>query len=182
MKKHNLAITVVAIALALGVWFFGARDAIAHEHREVGEYELSFGWQVEPAFAGVPNGIEVEIHDADGNPVEGAEGSLRVRVRIGPASRALTLSPAWNEPGRYVAALTPTRAGDYAFDFTGRIGTTTLRETFTSADGSFSTVEPASDTLFPDEEIDNLSLQRQIDALTEQIEALQEQVDLLSEE
>ncbi len=181
MKKHTRAVAALALTLALGVWFFGVRDALAHEHRAVGDYELSFGWQVEPAFAGAPNGIEVEIHDANGDPVDGAESTLRVRVRFGPASRSLTLRPAWNEPGRYIAAITPTRPGDYTFDFTGKIGTTTVRESFTSADGSFSTIEPASDTLFPDEKIDNLTLQRQIDALLEQVEALREQVEELSQ-
>jgi len=180
MSKRLWAITGTALILTLAfVALFTAR-AEAHEHREVGPYEIVFGWQVEPAFAGVFNGPELTITDAEtGDPVEGAEETLRLRVRFGPANKVLTLSPAWGEPGHYVAPLTPTRAGDYAFELTGKIGATTIRETFTSADGEFSSIEPVSDHLFPDSEADLTSLQRQIDALTEQVEALQEAVEAL---
>ena len=183
MSKKILAMASAALVLTVAFFAFFAPIAEAHEHREVGPYEITFGWQVEPAFSGVFNGPEINITNVEtGDPVEGAESTLRLRVRFGPESKMLALQPAWQEPGHYVAALTPTRAGDYVFELTGKIGDTTVRETFTSADGDFSSIEPASDILFPDSEADLVSLQQQIDALTEQIEALQETVDELSSE
>ena len=60
------------------------------------------------------------------------------------------------------------------FHLTGKIGDTTVVETFTSADGKFGTVEPASDILFPDSKLDAGTLQTQIDALKTQITTLQQ--------
>ena len=149
----------------------------------MGAYEINFGWQVEPAYSGVFNGPEITIVDKNTEePVVGAEETLTLTVSFGSESKELTLEPAWNEPGRYVAFLTPTRPGDYEFAITGSISMTTalsetaVSEIFTSADGDFSTIEPAADILFPDTEADTLSLQRQIDALTKELEALKAEV------
>ena len=131
MKKLHFIVTAVALAAvaALVVWF--GRPVSAHEGREVGDgkYEITFGWQVEPAYAGVYNGPEVFIHthgatEEDEKPVIGAEKTLKLKVMFGNQSKELELKPAWQDPGHYVAQLTPTRPGDYSFQLTGTLNGT----------------------------------------------------------
>jgi hypothetical protein len=165
---------VAAVAALLFGWLaWHAPQARAHEDSEVGDYELHFGWQLEPAYVGVYNGIELTIHNhATEENVEGAEKTLKLKVTFGNQSKELKLEPVADEPGRYVAALTPTRAGDYKFVFTGKIEDVTVNKTFDSADGEFSTIEPASDILFPDTKLDLAAMQTQIDALKAEVEKL----------
>jgi hypothetical protein len=184
MKKRIL-ISLFTILILLAI----AAPAPAHEHRPIGPYEITFGWRVEPALVGQFNGPEILIvempqegeHDEEaeegehheGTPVIGAEETLQLEVSFGDASRILALRPVFNEPGRYTADLIPTRPGDYTFHLTGTIGDTEIDETFTSADGMFSTIEPANDVFFPDEKMVSISdLQAQIDELRAMIEAL----------
>ena len=168
MKQRFLLFVVVVLALTLAV-----TPAAAHEGREVGEYVIVFGWRVEPAFAGQVNGPEfwVTHHDTD-EPVERLEESLQLMIHFGDQSKMLTVYPVWNEPGHYTADLLPTRPGDYSFHMFGMIGDTEVDEMFTSADGEFSTIEPATDIMFPVPEDDLAALQAQIDELRAQIEAL----------
>lgn len=145
----------------------------AHEGREVGDYVLTFGWRVEPAYAGVYNGPEIFIEDHEsGTPFEGAEQTLQLEVMFGDQTKVLALYPVRGEPGNYTADLIPTRPGDYAFRVTGTLGDVEVDEVFTSADGEFSPVEPSSDILFP-EVPDSAALQAQIDELRALIEAMQ---------
>jgi hypothetical protein len=157
----------------------------AHEHREVGDYELTFGWRVEPAVVGVLNGPELfiapagESHEDEGEEetasLEELEVSLEVEVIFGPASRTFSLEPAFGEPGHFVADLIPTRPGDYVFHITGTIGDLEIDETFDSAEGMFSSVEPASDIQFPEPDPAASELMAQIEALEARIEALEAQ-------
>lgn len=190
MKKHagKIILAVLALFIVGGVYWVTSPTASAHEHRHVDNYEINFGWQVEPAFVGVFNGPEIRITDTTNDePVVGAEETLTLTVSFGPESKVLELTPVWNDPGHYVAALTPTRPGDYEFEITGSISVTTalsetvVNELFTSADGDFSTVEPAEDILFPDTGADAVNLQKQIDALKAEIEALTATIEELSE-
>lgn len=191
MKRWQIASTMVIAAVVAAALYVGlfAPEASAHGGYEAGDYEIVFGWQVEPAYAGIYNGPEMTITDATTEePVVGAEENLELSVTFGGKTKALDLRPAWNEPGRYVAYLTPTRPGDYVFELTGTISTTdaitptVVNLTFDSADGEFSSIEPASDLLFPDTTADIISLQRQIDTLKKQIEELTDEVAALSEE
>jgi hypothetical protein len=173
MKKlHLAAITVIVIAAAFLV--LSKTTVQAHEGRDLGPYRVTFGWRVEPAFAGVANGPEVFIamKDDANKKVEGAEKALKLEVTFGNKTKQVPLDAAWKDPGHYVADLIPTRAGDYTFHLTGKIGDTTIDEKFTSADGKFGSVEPSSDVLFPDDKLDVANLQSQIDALKAEIEAL----------
>jgi hypothetical protein len=189
IKKWSFGAAAIVVVLVVALFLLNTMRASAHEHREVGEYELTFGWQVEPAYAGVFNGPELFIVDAESQePIEGAEETLELTVRFGGKSKRLTLEPAWQDPGHYVAALTPTRPGDYVFELSGTISSTTaitptvVEEIFTSADGEFSTIEPSSDLLFPDTTLDPVRIQSQIDTLTAEIEALREEVEALKEQ
>ncbi len=145
----------------------------------------------------------------------GAEKTLKLKVTFGNQSKELKLAPAWQDPGHYVAQLTPTRPGDYSFQLTGTlsgtgeisnteavsstaamstsatisqsatlsstatISPTLVNETFTSSSGRFSTVEPASDVLFPDTKADVVSLQGEITTLKAQLKTLQDAVTAL---
>jgi hypothetical protein len=183
MNKRTIIVAVAALLLAVALFVPGAPQASAHEEREVGEYSIVFGWQVEPAYAGVYNGPEVSIHQHGANdeevPVEGAEETVALTVKFGYQSKELALEPAWNDPGHYVVSLTPTRPGDYTFELTGTIDDVEVDETFSSADGEFSSIEPASDVLFPDSKLDMVALQSQVDALKKQVDALKKDLDAL---
>ncbi len=144
MRKHIVrALTVLLLLLAVAV------QVSAHEHRDVGDYELVFGWRVEPAYTSLLNGPEIFVSDANGNPVEGLEDTLSLDVTFGPATKHLHWRSVWGDPGHYTADLIPTRPGDYVFTVTGTIGETTVNEVFDSSDGDFSSVEPVEDIQFP---------------------------------
>ena len=162
------------VGLVVLMAIIGVMPAAAHEHREVGPYGLAAGWQNEPAYAGQINGPEIFIdeHETE-TPIEGAEETLTVEVIFGGQSVTLNLRPVFGEPGHYKAALIPTRPGDYTFHFVGTIGETAIDETFTSADGEFSAVEPASDILFPDVSAPTYELETRITDLETKIAELE---------
>jgi hypothetical protein len=56
LKRKRLVVVIIVGILALIIG-----TVAAHEGREVGAYELVFGWRVEPALAGYPNGPELYI-------------------------------------------------------------------------------------------------------------------------
>lgn len=169
MKRFLFLAAILVLTFAVSV-----APLSAHEGREVGDYVIVFGWRIEPAYTGIVNGPELTIeHHDSGEAVEGLEATLSLMVHFGDQSRMLTLYPVWGEPGHYTADLLPTRPGDYSFHLFGTIGETEVDEMFSSADGEFSTIEPASDIAFPAlEETDAAALQAQIDELRAQIAAL----------
>lgn len=134
--------------------------ALAHEHREVGKYEFSVGWAVEPAFVGEKNGIELRVtHKAESGtgaaaegpkPVEGLEKTLKAEVIFGGQKREVDLRPVFRQPGRYTTDLVPTKEGDYRFRFFGAIEGTPVNETFDSADGKFNSVKSIQPLQFPE--------------------------------
>lgn len=186
-RKWITRTTISALALGIGLMFSVPGIALAHEHRDVSDnYQLVFGWRVEPAVTGVINGPEVFIEPAGaGEEAEGAplpEGflqnvdvALQVEVTFGPASRTLELTPVFGETGHYIADMIPTRPGDYTFHLTGTIGDLAIDETFTSADGYFDSVDPASDLEFPEPQPDVSALLQRIETLEAQVQALQAQ-------
>jgi hypothetical protein len=173
MKSRSMVLSAIFILVfsALSLTVF------AHEGREVGEYNLVIGWRVEPAYTGLMNGPEVTVSlhsseeeheegevtpEAEGEHtnasedeytevagVAGLEDILQIEVIFGPESRILNLRAVRGEPGHYVADLIPTRAGDYSFRVFGTIEGTEVDETFSAADGQFSSVEPIEDIQFP---------------------------------
>ena len=173
MKKFRLA-AVAAIIVVLAFLALHTAPAEAHEGRDLGPYHVAVGWHVEPAIVGVANGPEIFISMKDDptKKVEGAEKTLKLEVTFGDKTKQLEISAAYKDPGHYVTNLIPTRPGDYVFHFTGKIGDTVVDEKFTSADGKFSTVEPSSDVLFPDDNLDAANLQSEIDALKAEIDAM----------
>lgn len=162
---------VLSLVLALIVTAFA--PALAHEGREVGAYTLVFGWRNEPAYAGMMNGPEIFIsmghsHDHDdhssAHTIAFVHGDghgdepksmadvpvdLRAEVTFGAQTTTVTFRRAWGTDDHYIAELIPTLPGDYTFRVFGTIGEVEVDEIFSSADGQFSTVEPATDIMFP---------------------------------
>lgn len=174
MKKLPAVLLIVCLLLTSAAVF--AREPVAHEGRMIGDYEIVFGWRIEPAYAGVFNGPEITFthHDTD-EPLDNADEIFTLIVQFGDQSMPLRLYPVAGTRGHYTADLIPTRPGDYTFILSGTLDGEEISETFTSADGSFSTVEPAGDILFPALDTDSdaiAALQAQIDDLRAQIEAL----------
>lgn len=167
MKRVSALVLILVLAVvALAV------PALAHEGREVGEYSIVFGWRVEPAYTGIFNGPEFTVsahheegeepeateeagHDDEGSDhheeagIEGLEDTLTLEVSFGGQTKVLPIHAVWQEPGSYTAYMIPTQPGDYVFHLTGKIGDVEVDETFSSADGEFSSVEPIEDIMFP---------------------------------
>lgn len=176
-----------ALSLLVLMALTALAPAFAHEGREVGEFRISFGWQNEPAYAGMMNGPEIFIsfaengdhdhhdhghdhgdagiaqtvsferghgHDHDdhghnGMSIADVPVSLQAEVSFGDQTTTVTFRRAWGTDNHYIAELIPTLPGDYTFRVFGTIGDVEVDEVFTSADGMFSTVEPAGDIMFP---------------------------------
>ena len=124
----------------------GAGTAVAHEEKRVGPLALEAGWLQEPAYAGLPNAVEVTLNRGNA-PV--AKASLTVEVAFGEPGAAdrtgpLPLDPVPDEPGEYRAFVIPTRPGTYSFVVTGRAEGKKIDEAFTSGPQTFDDVVPAS--------------------------------------
>ena len=82
---------VVALAALLSL---AAGIALAHEDEEVGRYRMVVGWIEEPAYEGLPNGVEIEVYRETGDGVEQhGQGSMDT-PGAGPESAAPSSSHA----------------------------------------------------------------------------------------
>ena len=141
-----------AAALAAALVLFGSTPALAHEERAVGDLDMEAGWGAEPAFAGEVNSVQLLLSHG-GEPVVDLGDTLDLEVTFGDQTTALTLEPFFGEgegtPGDYRASFIPTRAGQYAFHFTGTIDGEDVDETFTSGPSTFDDVENPRSVEFP---------------------------------
>lgn len=141
---------LLAIVLALGMVY--AMTVSAHEHREVGEYEITIGFLNEPAILEEPNGLDLRValgHGDAGEPVEGLADTLQAEVIYGDESMPLEIRPAFGAPGAYQANFIPTASGAYTFHITGNIEGMEIDESFTSGPDTFSEVASRADMSFP---------------------------------
>jgi len=120
--------------------------ASAHTEVESGSYILDIGWSIEPVIVGQPNGLFLFITTKDQHAegeehtegdehasvegVTGAEATLNFSVEYGSARQTYELLPVSGEPGRYTAALLPTREGQYTFRFGGTLNGEAVDVTF----------------------------------------------------
>jgi hypothetical protein len=128
--------------------------ALAHEHRTIanGQFDVTVGWDSEPAYTGQKNGAGIRIAVGGSNPsqpVTGAEQTMKIRMRQGAQTQEFPLRPVPGQPGYYVADIIPTRTGDYQWTFVGSINGTPVNETFDTADGKFDKAEDVSAIEFP---------------------------------
>ncbi len=125
--------------------------ALAHERRQVGKYTFVVGFLNEPAIQGQPNGLDLTITDSQGNPVEGAEKTLKVAISYGgSAPKDLPLRARFGMKGKYTADLIPTRAGTYAFVFSGSVNGDSVNERFESGPGRFNDVAAPTSLQYPE--------------------------------
>lgn len=147
----------VAVATGSALAALAAAPASAHFVERVGPYTLVIGWQVEPAFVGVANGVQLIVRDAADKPVTDLkEDDVKVVVSTaGQQSGELTLEPGFDAEemegplGEYNAALLPTAPGEYTFHFTGTIRDQKVDVTVTSGDETFDSVKGTGDLEFP---------------------------------
>jgi len=146
----------VAATLLILLW---STPAWAHEQRQVGAYQLTVGWQHEPAYTDTLNAAQLLIHDAKGAPVDdlGNPPTLHVTVTTnGQTSPPLDLRASFDSDtglgthGEFDASVIPTRAGDYTFHFTGTIAGQAIDQSFTSSDKTFDSVVAPAGVQFPD--------------------------------
>jgi len=171
---RRLRIPVVAallIAIPVIAGILVGPPVAAHEHRMVGEYELTVGWRVEPAIVGSLNGLDLGILDHLSNGtvvwVEGVENNLTATLATGPATKPYSLSPQDDRPGWYTFDVIPTVAGAYSIKLVGTLNTTAVNETVPLS------VAQASDYQWPVTEPSGTDLQGSITALNAQLATLQ---------
>ncbi|MBA2452421.1 MAG: hypothetical protein H0V47_04580 [Chloroflexia bacterium] len=141
------------LVVALSTMFM--LDAVsAHEHREVGEYELTVGFLNEPAIVEEPNGLDLRVqmgHGDAGVPVEGLAGSLRAEIIYGDERLPLEIRPVFGEPGAYKADVIPTETGAYTFHIFGSIEGMDIDESFTGGLDTFAEVASRQTMNFPNQ-------------------------------
>jgi hypothetical protein len=150
-KIPFLAALPLALLLVL---VFLPTGALAHERRTIGngKYDVTVGWDSEPAYAGLKNGASIRIAQAGSNPavpVEGADKTLKVQIRQGATTKEFPLRAVFGQQGYYMADIVPTRDGDYQWTFAGSINGDQINERFDTADGKFDKVNPATALQFP---------------------------------
>jgi hypothetical protein len=143
---------LLAGSLAFVLLIALAMTASAHEHREVGDYELTVGFSVEPALINEPNGLSLAVQvgtEDDGPPVEGLQETLEAEVTYAGETKPLELRARFGQPGSYIADIFPTAEGAYTFRIFGTIEGMEIDESFTSGPETFSEVESTGDIAFP---------------------------------
>jgi hypothetical protein len=167
----NVKRSVLAAAVALIACAVLAVPAVAHTQKTVGAYDLTVGWGTEPTYAGQLNSVQLVIKDhATGKPYTALSDSLKVTVHYGDQKVEYALVPTFDEdtgfgtPGDYRAFFFPTAPGDYTFQFTGKIGSQDVDESFTSGPTTFATVEDPASAQFPVKTPSNTQLGQKLDA------------------
>jgi len=189
---HSLPARALALAaaMALGALTLPAPGVLAHEHREVGNYELVVGFLNEPAYAGLLNGLDLRVtrkaaatpqagsdeEATGGEPVVGLDQTLRVEVIKGGAAMPLTLEPRFRQPGAYAAYFFPTEPGAYTFHITGSIEGQAIDERFTSGPTTFSEIEEPGALQFPTRLPSAAEMQARLAALEQQVAELKQRL------
>jgi hypothetical protein len=145
-------ISFVAATLVVATSFIAfTGTAVAHERRTVGPYQFAVGWLNEPAFAGLMNGLDLNVTDTRSNKaVEGLDQTLTVDVQTGGlAPLPLRLTARFGRPGAYDGNFMPTAAGTYTFHIKGKIATVDIDEKFESGPGRFDDVDSTTAVQYP---------------------------------
>lgn len=137
--------TVFAVLLVGG-------SALAHEHRHIGDYELTVGFLVEPAIVEQPNGLDLRVAQGDdAEPVEGLENTLQAEIIYGDQRLPLEIRARWGQPGAYTSDVIPTATGTYIFRIYGTIDGTAIDEEFVGGPTTFSEVAGRDSMNFPNQ-------------------------------
>ncbi len=154
-----------------------AGRALAHEHRQIGPFEMVIGWADEPAFVGFKNGVQLILAAAD-KPVVDLGDTLKVDVlfgneKTGPLPLHPVFGKTFGRPGDYRAPLIPTRAGTYTFHFVGTIKDEKVDQSFTCSEKTFNCVDDTSGIEFPAKDPSRAELAGRVERLGPRIEAVQ---------
>ena len=156
MRKKGVFAALVVAAVLGSLVLVPSTPAFAHEIREVGKYQFTVGFDVEPAYLDQSNSVVLFLNDrATGKPVTDLGDTLKVAVEYGSQSKNVALEPGFDPdtgigtPGQYNAFFWPTAPGKYTFHFTGSISGEKIDESFTSGPDTFSEVEDPSSVEFP---------------------------------
>ena len=134
-----------------------AGPASAHSQGNLGEFDIEIGFGDEPAYAGQPNSMELQVSH-DGEPVADI-GNLEAEVQYGDQVRQLELEPnfakgGFGDVGDFRAWFIPTRPGKYTFRLYGSVphddGVEKVDESFTSGPDTFAEVQNPSSAQFPE--------------------------------
>jgi hypothetical protein len=145
-------LTISALAGALVLLLAG--PALAHGSFQHGDITILTGFATEPAFAGQPNALQLEIERAGKAVTDLRQGDVKVDVSFGGQSTSLTLEPQfevgeWGTPGDYRAAFIPTQPGKYTFHISGTVDGEKVDYSMTSGPATFSEVEDPGPAMFP---------------------------------
>ena len=144
MKKNTLWLAGLCMFLAITL---NIQSVLAHEGITVGDYEIVVGWAVEPPLAGQMNAIEIRVSDTSSGTEEPVEdvSSLTLTISYGGQEKTLALEPVGEDsPGRFIAPILPTTAGEYEVIFGGMLGDTEVE-----AETHVQEVQPADTLSFP---------------------------------
>src|ERR1700687_5514785 len=124
MLRRTLSALGMALMLALET---APALASAPQTVQVGDYDVEYGWVNEPVIVNQPNAIVINItHRAAPENID--VSGLRIEAVYGGESKTLNLQPLGeNTPGRFVAALLPTRLGQITIRLSGKIGKTDIK-------------------------------------------------------
>jgi hypothetical protein len=146
--------------------------ALAHEVRPVGAYVLTVGWQHEPAYTNQQNAVQLLLSDSRGKPVTDLGDSFKVQVVYqGQNMPAMTLDPSYDpdtglgKPGEYLAAIIPTRPGDYTFHFSGTVHGQSMDQSFKSGPDTFDVVKDPTAVEFPVKDPTQAQVAQRLDRL-----------------
>lgn len=178
MRPHRLAPLIAALVVLL----IPVASVFAHEHRQVGAYEMVVGWVEEPAYAGFRNGVQVLLNDHTGKPFVDLGDTLRVEVIYGrERTEAVPLAPAFGakfgRPGEYRAPLIPTRSGTYTFHFVGTIKAQKVDESFTASERTFDLVREPSEIEFPAKDPTRAELALRIQRMGPRLDTMRDSLD-----
>jgi len=126
-KLKRFFITVGFLSLVATIIFvspFNVKPAEAHITKVFGNYLVQVGWDNEPAYTGLVNGVEVTIKMGTGDkaqPVINAIQNLQISVKYGSVTKSLDFLPSSTVDGQYHAVFVPTKVGTYSLVFKGKI-------------------------------------------------------------
>ena len=165
MYRVLSAASTIAIVASSVLLFSGT--AYAHERRNVGAYQLDVGWEDEPAYVGQLNYLHLEVADGLGKrPVTGLEKTLTADVAAGGLAPFKLEISSTAEAGVYNAPVIPTVTGTYTFHITGKIGTQTIDEKFTSGPNTFVDVDATAALQYPTKVPVADELSKKLDAIS----------------
>ena len=162
------AISFAAAALVVAASLIAfTNTAAAHETRNVGPYVFVVGWLNEPAFQGQPNAATVRITDGrvtPAKPVLEVDKTLAIKVFSGGLTTPFTgnLRTVFGQPGLYALDVIPTVSGGYKYQFTGKVESLDVNETFESGPGRFNDVQAAASLQFPEQVPSGADLARRL--------------------